>query len=159
MGLSYCLRLRYCLRHCLTQLHLRHCQRLRLRQPAHARVPTLRPCCEFGWGRGGLGLGCGRVAGLWATQHFPYNITCNITYSILWHITYKITLVATSPYLQQVSARALEVGIWGAYQNVLINLNDITDRDYAATIEAEGSAMNEGRPLLAVVSSQMIRSQ
>ncbi len=39
----------------------------------------------------------------------------------------------------QVGARALEVGIWGAYQNVLINMDGIEDRDFVAekTSEAE----------------------
>ena len=37
----------------------------------------------------------------------------------------------------QVGARALETGIWGAYQNVLINMADIKDEDYKAKILAE----------------------
>jgi glutamate formiminotransferase/formiminotetrahydrofolate cyclodeaminase len=40
----------------------------------------------------------------------------------------------------QVGARALETGIWGAYQNVLINMTDIQDAAFKAEIlaEAEG---------------------
>lgn len=38
----------------------------------------------------------------------------------------------------EVGARALEVGIWGAYRNVLINLPDVEDRAYAR--EARGRA-------------------
>ncbi|MDJ0781802.1 MAG: glutamate formimidoyltransferase [Desulfosarcinaceae bacterium] len=40
----------------------------------------------------------------------------------------------------QVGARALETGIWGAYQNVLINMTGITDEAFKAEIlaEAEG---------------------
>jgi hypothetical protein len=30
----------------------------------------------------------------------------------------------------QVSAKSLETGVWGAYQNVIINLDQITDEDY-----------------------------
>jgi len=30
----------------------------------------------------------------------------------------------------QVGAKALETGIWGAYQNVLINMQDIEDKSY-----------------------------
>lgn len=42
----------------------------------------------------------------------------------------------------QVGARALETGIWGAYQNVLINIADIIDEGYKTRIlsEAEGIA-------------------
>ena len=39
-------------------------------------------------------------------------------------------------------ARALEVGIWGAYQNVLINLADVTDADYRGTIAAEAAEIH-----------------
>ena len=42
----------------------------------------------------------------------------------------------------QVGARSLEVGIWGAYQNVLINLGDITDAAYSAAIAAEAKALH-----------------
>lgn len=46
----------------------------------------------------------------------------------------------------QVGARALETGIWGAYQNVLINLEGIRDADYRRAIldEADG-LMNNAR--------------
>ena len=37
----------------------------------------------------------------------------------------------------QVGARALETGIWGAYQNVLINLEGIHDDQYRQTIQQE----------------------
>lgn len=37
----------------------------------------------------------------------------------------------------QVGARALETGIWGAYQNVLINMEGIHDQDYRREILAE----------------------
>ncbi len=37
----------------------------------------------------------------------------------------------------QVGAKALETGIWGAYQNVLINMKDIKDNRYKATILSE----------------------
>lgn len=37
----------------------------------------------------------------------------------------------------QVGARALETGIWGAYQNVLINMEGIHDQDYRREIMAE----------------------
>jgi glutamate formiminotransferase/formiminotetrahydrofolate cyclodeaminase len=37
----------------------------------------------------------------------------------------------------QVGARALEVGIWGAQQNVIINLADITDQTYISEISVE----------------------
>jgi len=40
----------------------------------------------------------------------------------------------------QVGAKALETGIWGAYQNVLINMQDIKDKRYKEVVltEAEG---------------------
>ncbi len=41
----------------------------------------------------------------------------------------------------QVGARALETGIWGAWQNVLINLRDIDDPEYATTIRLEADAI------------------
>lgn len=41
----------------------------------------------------------------------------------------------------QVGARALEVGIWGAYQNVLINMKDIKDDEYKGRITKEASGM------------------
>eukprot|EP00747_Dinoflagellata_sp_TGD_P079516 gnl/TRDRNA2_/TRDRNA2_160543_c0_seq1.p1 gnl/TRDRNA2_/TRDRNA2_160543_c0~~gnl/TRDRNA2_/TRDRNA2_160543_c0_seq1.p1 ORF type:complete len:182 (+),score=52.94 gnl/TRDRNA2_/TRDRNA2_160543_c0_seq1:32-547(+) len=37
----------------------------------------------------------------------------------------------------QVGARLLEVGIWGAHQNVLINIKDIKDEEYKARILKE----------------------
>lgn len=37
----------------------------------------------------------------------------------------------------QVGAKALETGIWGAYQNVLINMQDIIDENYKETTLAE----------------------
>ena len=42
----------------------------------------------------------------------------------------------------QVGAKLLEVGIWGAYQNVLINLADVTDATYRQTISAEAAEMH-----------------
>jgi glutamate formiminotransferase/formiminotetrahydrofolate cyclodeaminase len=41
----------------------------------------------------------------------------------------------------QVGARALETGIWGAYQNVLINMEGIRDADFKKEILAEAEAM------------------
>jgi glutamate formiminotransferase/formiminotetrahydrofolate cyclodeaminase len=35
----------------------------------------------------------------------------------------------------------LETGIWGAYQNVLINLAEITDRDYKEKTLAEAGLL------------------
>ncbi len=43
----------------------------------------------------------------------------------------------------QVGARALEVGIWGAYQNVLINMKDIKDEDFTKTTLEEASLMQK----------------
>lgn len=43
----------------------------------------------------------------------------------------------------QVGARALETGIWGAYQNVLINMTDIEDEDFKAEILAEAAAIEK----------------
>ena len=42
----------------------------------------------------------------------------------------------------QVGARALEVGIWGAWQNVIINLKDITDAAYAQETAVEAAEMH-----------------
>ena len=41
----------------------------------------------------------------------------------------------------QVGARALETGIWGAYQNVLINMKDIQDEDFRRKILAKAERM------------------
>lgn len=41
----------------------------------------------------------------------------------------------------QVGARALETGIWGAYQNVLINMVDLEDTGYCETVRAEAEAL------------------
>jgi glutamate formiminotransferase/formiminotetrahydrofolate cyclodeaminase len=43
----------------------------------------------------------------------------------------------------QVGARALETGIWGAYQNVLINLEGIKDRDFKDATLKEAGAINQ----------------
>ena len=43
----------------------------------------------------------------------------------------------------QVGVRALETGIWGAYQNVLINLEGITDESFKAETMTVASAMAE----------------
>ncbi len=43
----------------------------------------------------------------------------------------------------QVGARALEVGIWGAYQNVLINMKDIEDSSYIEETTAEAEKMKD----------------
>ncbi len=41
----------------------------------------------------------------------------------------------------QVGARALEAGIWGAYQNVRINMKDITDQSFKETVLKEAEAL------------------
>ena len=41
----------------------------------------------------------------------------------------------------QVGARALETGIWGAYQNVLINIAGVEDEEFKVTITAEAEGM------------------
>ncbi len=41
----------------------------------------------------------------------------------------------------QVGARSLEAGIWGAYQNVLINMEDITDNVFRSEVLDETSAI------------------
>jgi glutamate formiminotransferase/formiminotetrahydrofolate cyclodeaminase len=41
----------------------------------------------------------------------------------------------------QVGARALETGIWGAWQNVLINLRSIDDEEFSAAIRLEADAI------------------
>jgi glutamate formiminotransferase/formiminotetrahydrofolate cyclodeaminase len=41
----------------------------------------------------------------------------------------------------QVGARALETGIWGAYQNVLINLEGIKDQEFKQQILAEADVL------------------
>merc|ERR1719420_429971 len=43
----------------------------------------------------------------------------------------------------QVGARALEVGVWGAYQNVLINMKDITDAAYKERTVKEANDIAE----------------
>ena len=41
----------------------------------------------------------------------------------------------------EVGARALEVGIWGAYRNVVINMDGINDPEYRKTIMAKADAI------------------
>jgi glutamate formiminotransferase/formiminotetrahydrofolate cyclodeaminase len=41
----------------------------------------------------------------------------------------------------QVGARALETGIWGAYQNVLINMSGVRDESFKEAILAEAEAL------------------
>lgn len=43
----------------------------------------------------------------------------------------------------QVGARALEVGIWGAYQNVMINMSGIKDEKFVSDITAEAAKIKE----------------
>jgi len=52
----------------------------------------------------------------------------------------------------QVGARALETGIWGAYQNVLINMTDIKDRAFREkTLEKAGAMARRAREKCAEV--------
>jgi glutamate formiminotransferase/formiminotetrahydrofolate cyclodeaminase len=41
----------------------------------------------------------------------------------------------------QVGARALETGIWGAYQNVLINMRELEDAEYKKKVLAEADQL------------------
>jgi glutamate formiminotransferase/formiminotetrahydrofolate cyclodeaminase len=52
-----------------------------------------------------------------------------------------------------VGARALETGIWGAYQNVLINMVDIQDDDYKEEVlrEAEDMVVRAGKKCAEVI--------
>jgi glutamate formiminotransferase/formiminotetrahydrofolate cyclodeaminase len=43
----------------------------------------------------------------------------------------------------QVGAKALETGIWGAFQNVLINMADIEDEDFKAETLAQAQTMEQ----------------
>ena len=43
----------------------------------------------------------------------------------------------------QVGARALEVGIWGAYQNVMINMAGIKDEKFVSDVTAEAAKIKE----------------
>ena len=43
----------------------------------------------------------------------------------------------------QVGARALQTGIWGAYQNVLINIKDVRDETYKEKILKEAECMQQ----------------
>jgi glutamate formiminotransferase / formiminotetrahydrofolate cyclodeaminase len=43
----------------------------------------------------------------------------------------------------EVGARAMEMGIWGAYKNVLINMADITDEAYKKEILAEAQSLKD----------------
>ena len=43
----------------------------------------------------------------------------------------------------QVGARALEVGIWGAYQNVMINMAGIKDEKFVTDVTAEAARIKE----------------
>jgi len=59
----------------------------------------------------------------------------------------------------QVGARALETGIWGAYQNVLINLMDIKDKTFKKKVLAEADkivtrARNKSAEVLAILDQR-----
>lgn len=43
----------------------------------------------------------------------------------------------------EVGARALEMGIWGAYKNVVINMGDIKDPEYKTTTLARAEALKD----------------
>jgi len=43
----------------------------------------------------------------------------------------------------QVGAKALETGVWGAFQNVLINMKDIKDEDFKAATIAEAESIEK----------------
>lgn len=43
----------------------------------------------------------------------------------------------------EVGARALEVGIWGAYKNVMINMGGIDDKDFKSKITKEATEMKD----------------
>ncbi len=60
----------------------------------------------------------------------------------------------------EVGARALEVGIWGAYRNVLINLPTITNEEYKQNILKEAktisdNAKNEMQAVLDIIESRL----
>jgi glutamate formiminotransferase/formiminotetrahydrofolate cyclodeaminase len=42
----------------------------------------------------------------------------------------------------EVGAKALETGIWGAYRNVLINLEDVEDEDFVRRVKEEAAAVH-----------------
>jgi len=48
----------------------------------------------------------------------------------------KVTNFASKSDLE-VGVKALETGIWGAYRNVVINLNDISDNEFKSKVQAE----------------------
>lgn len=48
----------------------------------------------------------------------------------------KVTNFASKSDLE-VGVKALETGIWGAYRNVVINLNDINDNEFKTKVQAE----------------------
>ena len=43
----------------------------------------------------------------------------------------------------EVGARSLELGIWGAYRNIVINMNDITDEAWKKQVLSAAEAMTE----------------
>ncbi|GAB5466890.1 MAG: hypothetical protein Kapaf2KO_23260 [Candidatus Kapaibacteriales bacterium] len=43
----------------------------------------------------------------------------------------------------EIGARALELGIWGAYKNVVINMADITDESYKSTTMSEAERLKD----------------
>lgn len=43
----------------------------------------------------------------------------------------------------QIGTRALELGIWGAYQNVLINMKDIRDQEFITRVTNEAEALRQ----------------
>lgn len=59
---------------------------------------------------------------------FPTKL-CNCHISLDIHISFLIP--------KKVGARALEMGCWGAYQNILTNLKDINDKTFVANVKSE----------------------
>ncbi len=60
----------------------------------------------------------------------------------------------------QVGARALETGIWGAWQNVLINLRGLDDQEYTEAIRLEANsiaarAAGKCRDVLAIIDQRI----
>ncbi len=71
-------------------------------------------------------------------------------------LTIQVTAVSDT----EVGARALEVGIWGAFRNVLINLPIINNEEYKQNILKESktisdNAKNEMQAVLDIIESRL----
>ena len=48
--------------------------------------------------------------------------------------SYLLEVTVACTFFLQVGAKSLETGVWGAYQNVMINLEDLAESEIKSTV-------------------------